>query len=241
MRLEERCEHPLTFWERVSKTQWGRYISELERSAILKAHQCVGYPRTGLEIGCDGGRWSQLLSSLGWAMTCTDVSKEAVSICQQRVQDADCRLVQPGDTTLPCRAGSMGLVVCIEVQPVIESGWFLSEAHRVLCDSGLLVGVLWNRYSLRGFRARAINSLRGGNDPFYQVPYVHWKRSLEKQSFRMLYERGLCWFPFRRNSNSSLVRLCARIEQSSGLCRLVSLSPWIIFIAQKQSKRDSDK
>jgi len=232
--VEEQLKHPLTRWERASKTQWGQYLSEIERSAILKAHQYAGDPGAALEIGCDGGRWSQLLSSLGWRMICTDISQGAVTLCHQRIPDAECKLVQADETILPCRAGSIKLMLCIEVLPVIESGWFLPEAHRVLRDSGILVGVAWNRNSLRGLRARLLNALKGGSDPFYQMPYSRLKKQLRKHGFRMLSERGSCWFPFSRESNSFLIPLCARIEQWSGLSRLVSLSPWIVFIAQKQ-------
>jgi hypothetical protein len=125
-------------------------------------------------------------------------------------------------------------MLCVECQ-AIEREWFLPEAYRVLGESGVFVGVSWNRYSLRGLRARLVNALRGGNDPFYQVPYSLWKQHLCKQGFRILYERGLCWFPFPRSSNSPLIPICARIERWGGLFRLINLSPWIAFIAQKQS------
>lgn len=235
LQMEQDLEYPLTFWERTSTTRWGRYISEIEKAVILQAHQYAGVPGTALEVGCEGGRWSHLLAGLGWTMICTDVNREVLDICQQRVPDAECRLVKPDDTALPCNTGSIDLLLCMEVRPVIESEWFLSEAHRVLGECGVVTGVAWNRYSLRGLRARLMNALRGANDPFYQRSYPLWKHNLRKQGFQMLYERGLCWFPFRRDSNSALIPICARIERWIGLFRLISLSPWIAFIAQKQS------
>src|SRR5487761_2009903 len=55
-----------TFWERVNDGRWGRYVSEAEKEAVLKAHARCGQRGTFLEVGCDGGRWSKLLVDLGW-------------------------------------------------------------------------------------------------------------------------------------------------------------------------------
>ena len=60
---------------------------------------------------------------------------------------ASCVLVSPDDSKLPCDTESMKLVLCVEVQPVIKSDWFLEEASRVLQQGGLIVGVFCNRLS----------------------------------------------------------------------------------------------
>lgn len=60
----------LTFWERVNvTTRWGRYLTSVERSAVLRAASMADAPGTSLEVGCDGGRWSSLLASKGSVLT----------------------------------------------------------------------------------------------------------------------------------------------------------------------------
>src|SRR5215470_3961495 len=139
-----------TYWESIAQTRWGSYITEIEKRAILKANNLFGKPSNALEIGCEGGRWSKLLSDLGWNMTCTDINLNMLSICQKRIPMAKCILVDKEDTTLPCESGKLKLLLCIEVIEVISSNWFIKESLRVLQDGGKIVGVFNNRLSLRG-------------------------------------------------------------------------------------------
>jgi hypothetical protein len=131
---------PMTFWETAAQSQWGSYISGIERRAIEKADLSAQTRTTALEIGCEGGRWSKLLSSRGWKMVCTAIDPEALGICRARIPAARCVLVRPGDVKLPCESASIGLMLCIEVSQALPySDWFIGEARRVLCDGGLCV------------------------------------------------------------------------------------------------------
>jgi SAM-dependent methyltransferase len=228
---------PTTYWEKIATTTWGQYTSHVEEQAILQAHRLAPEVGTALEVGCEGGRWSRLLSDLGWNIVCTDIDKSSLDICQERIPAANCILVDPSDSTLPCENESLGLILCVEVYPVVESQWFLPEAHRTLASGGLVVGVALNKQSLRGLAIKA-RDRRSPPDEHgyrhYQVSYSGWRRKAEEQGFRMLSERGFCWFPFRRDSNSSLVSAFTRLEGALRLPRLPALSPWIVFIAQKR-------
>jgi SAM-dependent methyltransferase len=228
---------PTTYWERIATTKWGQYTSQVEEQAILQAHRLAPEVRTVLEVGCEGGRWSRMLSDLGWDVVCTDIDTSALDICQERIPSANCILVDPTDSTLPCETESLGLILCVEVYPVLESQWFLPEAHRTLARGGLIVGVALNKRSLRGLAIKA-RDLRRPPDVHgyrhYQISYSSWKKEAQEQGFEMLHERGFCWFPFRRDSNSSLVPAFTRLERALRLPRLPALSPWIVFIAQKR-------
>jgi len=126
------------------------------------------------------------------------------------------------------------LLLCIEVQPVVQSEWFFGEAARVLVPGGLMVAVTWNSVSLRGAAATALGRLRSqGSHPFYRHTYRSWRHSLIEHGFDVLTQRGLCWFPFGRASDSHLVPFVVRLEQSLGLARLPGLSPWIVVTAQR--------
>lgn len=224
-----------TYWEKVAKTRWGAYTSDIARRAILRGHDLSGEPTTALEIGCEGGRWSKLLTDLGWNMVCTDINDELLKICKKRIPTANCILMRPNDDKIPCVTDSVNLLLCVEVAPVIQSDWFINEAFRVLQKDGLIIGVFWNVLSFRGLFAHIKASFTGSFD-YYKIAYLFWKRNLSNRGFCILYEEGYCWFPFPRASNSVFVPFFTRLEKRSGLRKLTAFSPWIAFIAQKKSK-----
>src|SRR5215510_5424876 len=115
-------------WESVALTRWGRI----------------------LDYGCGEGRWSRLLHSLGWQPICADMDPIALEKCRRRNPSFDCRLMERSAKELPSEDRAVQMILCVEVRSVLESSWFLSEARRVLADDGLLVGVFYNRFSLRG-------------------------------------------------------------------------------------------
>lgn len=227
----------ILYWEGIAlKTMYGKYISEIEKRAILKAHSLAANLSTALEIGSEGGRWSKLLSEFGWRLICTDISQRSLDLCQAKIPMATCMLVSSDDSQLPCDTEGIGLVLCIEVAPVIHADWFIDEAYRVLQKGGWIVGAFWNHLSWRGLVHDSILASRtraSSNQHWYPLSYPVWRKSFCKRGFSLVHEEGYAWLPFRRASNSHLVPVAARIEHYLGLCKLVSLSPMIVFIAQK--------
>ena len=67
----------------------------------------------------------------------------------------------------------------------------------------------------------------------YDQAYFRWKKKLNRNGFKIIQEKGFCWFPFTRLSNSRLVPVCEFLENSLGLDSMINLSPWIVFIAEK--------
>ena len=225
----------MTYWDEAATTRWGSYISEVERRVILQGQSEAGRPSQALEIGCGSGRWAKMLSDFGWQMTCVDANSQALEICQQKVPTAKCILAHPDDETIPCESESVSLLLCIEVGEVLETQWFLPEAHRVLKRGGVFVGVCWNRHSWRGMACRLKYRFSRSPDGhfFYRQSYSSWKSNLLNFGFDLLYEEGLCWGPFQRTSNSALVPNFVALERILGLNHLTGLSPWIVFIARK--------
>jgi hypothetical protein len=172
------------------------------------------------------------LAGLGWAMTCTDINEDTLAKCKLRLPQANCIHVNPSDNFIPCPDQSADLILCIEVPPVIQSDFFIAECSRLLRNEGLIVGVFWNGFSIRGLIARVKRSFVGGHD-FYKLSYAPWKKRVSKCGFDMIHETGLCWFPARRNSNAAFVPYFIALERRLNLHRLPSLSPWIVFIAKK--------
>jgi SAM-dependent methyltransferase len=228
-------EPPATVWESVATTRWGRYTTEVIGHAVCVAANLAGPPRSALEIGCEGGRWSRLLAEAGWSMTCTDIDPGVLSICQRRVPSANCVLVSPREHTVPCASETMYLVLCIEVFPVMHSAWFPAEAGRALAPGGVLVGVTQNRISLRGMFVRLKQYFKPTGSHFYNLSYSEWRRRMDEAGFDVCFERGFCWFPLSRFSDSMLTPLFAAFERWLGLHRWTAFSPWVVFIARRNS------
>jgi ubiquinone/menaquinone biosynthesis C-methylase UbiE len=219
------------FWEPISERRWGKYISSHEEAAIRLAHRLAKEPDQALEIGAEGGRWSKLLADFGWKMTCTDIDPTALSVCQRRIPSANCILVDPESRTFPCSSKSQRLLLAIEVHELVEQDWFLEEAHRVLQPGGLMVVVFQNRCSwriLRNFFPFRDQSFRQ-----YTAAYVPWRRKLKGYGFKFHSQRGICWMPFGRMSDSRLIPAAVSLEKSLGLQRLVSVSPWVVCVCEK--------
>ena len=226
-----------TYWEQVALSRWGTYTTEIEKQAILEAIELAGRPSVALEVGCEGGRWSQLLIELGWDMICTDVNRNSLDICQKRIPTAKCILVNPDEARLSFEEKSLSLLLCVEVFEVIHSDWFIREAFRILKHDGVLVGVVHNKFSLRAIEhriKRLINRKKGIYGHYsYKHKYSKWKKELLYSGFNVLYEKGFCWLPFSRSSNFFLIPQLTKIEHFLGLRNLINLSPWIVFIARK--------
>jgi len=232
---------PQTFWEKVAETRWGKYITAIEHRAIMHANSFFMKPTTALEVGCEGGRWTALLSSLGWDMICTDVDKSSLELCKKRIPDATCILVDPKEQRIPCESESIDMLLCIEVLPVVQADWFFTEALRTLRPGGALVLVVTNGYSLRRLGYQFMMMFTGKrkssslNPWLYKVPYGKWKDRLSTIGFEIVHEEGMCWLPFSRESNSLLVPPLTQLERYVGLRRFTKFSPWIAVVARKNS------
>jgi len=229
----------LTYWERVAQNRWGQYVTGRELAALRSVLGRTS-PGTALEVGCEGGRWSVLMHDRGWRVVCTDVDAISLARCQARIPDARCIHVSPEDETLPVGTGEAQLVLVYEVHQVIESAWFIPEAARVLSPGGALVCSYWNPFSLRGAVYRLLARVRASQvrdgvkrfQDYYRGPaYRTFRSALRTHGFRVVLEEGICWFPFRRASNSALVPVAVGAEKALGLRRLPTVSPWVLCVA----------
>lgn len=229
----------LTYWERVAQNRWGQYVTGRELAA-LRAVLDRTSPGTALDVGCEGGRWSELMHELGWNVICTDVDAASLAVSKARIPEARCFLTSPEDDTLPVGSSEVQVVLVYEVHQVIEAAWFVPEVARVLSPGGTLVCSYWNPFSLRGAAYRVFARLQAGRgkngvrrfQDYYRGPSYHTFRStLRMHGFRTVREEGICWFPFTRDSDSALVPAASAAERALGLRRLPTLSPWVVCVA----------
>jgi ubiquinone/menaquinone biosynthesis C-methylase UbiE len=225
----------LTYWEIVAKTKWGNYVCEIEKETVIKANALSKRRTNLLDMGSGGGRWAQLLLNMGWTdIICIDVNPKDLNICSRRIPEALCVLADPEAHLIPAKKESIDLLLCIEVQPVVNSEWFIEEAFRVLRSGGILLTTLHNKFSYRSIlhRAGVIRSHEKKNT-YYKISYNALRRNLSQTGFNIIYEKGFCWPPFSRTSDSGLVPLFTKAEKRLGLMHVPKISPWVIFLAQK--------
>jgi SAM-dependent methyltransferase len=232
-----------TYWEKVPTTEWGRYVTAVEKQTIDRGLTLVSQPGDAIEVGCEGGRWSKMLADQGWNMSCIDVDSKTLQQCQRKVPTARCIHASPTDRAIPCPSNFASLVLCIEVAPVIQSDWFLPEVQRVLVHGGVLVATFWNFLSWRGLLARMrfqLTRTPSASD-FYRCSYIKWRPSVARNGLKLVHERGFYWSPFTRSSDSALVPRFVGVEEKLGLNNLPSISPWIAVIAQKPKEKTAPR
>jgi SAM-dependent methyltransferase len=225
-----------TKWEAAAETAWGQYLTDAERRVLLRALELA--PRTGLamDVGCEGGRWSQYVIENRGSVVCTDVDAGALQLCASRLPKATCVLTTPRDERLPANDGDLALLLVYEVAPVTNAAWFPLEARRVVGPHGILVFSYLNPVSVRAmlYRVVAFVDRRRRAGPFYRGrSYLALRRSLARAGFEFVHQEGLAWAPFTRLSDSRWVRVATYIERTLGLRRLVSISPWVLVIARR--------
>lgn len=220
-----------TFWERAARTRWGQYVTSLEKQVLLSALDRFAAPGVGLDVGCEGGRWSQVLTDRGWSMIATDVDPDSLEICRRRNSTVRCLLVDSQDEVLPVDSRTIDLMLCFEV-PVVEDPWFAAEAHRVLKPGGVLVGSMLNLCSWRGAAANAKSTLVG-RERHYKTSYASFRRCVQQHGFSMDRVCGCCWAPFGRHSDSPWISVATKLEQMFGLRRIPTISPWVVYTATR--------
>lgn len=218
-----------TYWERIGSTcRWGRYMSAREEEEILTA-AAEFQPGLALEAGCDGGRWCAMLADRGWSVAGTDVNSSALSVARRRVSRGSFLEVRGGG--LPAAAGSVRLLLAIQVPAVAHADWFADEASRVLEPAGALVFSINNRSSWRALKPNAPGE--------YVESYASFRQRLRERGLVVERARGAAWFPFRRTSDSPLVATAARVEATLGLSALRRVSPLVIGTALRDATAGS--
>jgi SAM-dependent methyltransferase len=225
-----------TYWETASETAWGKYLTARELRVLMGGLDLAPLSGGAMEVGCEGGRWSRIVAQRRGAVICTDVDPDVLEMCARRTPGARCILVDPDDDRLPAGEDELGFLLAYEVSQVTNSGWFITEAARVLQSGGVLVISHHNSASLRAVAYHVIARVerRRRKWPFYTGPsYAALRRSLIGEGFEVLHDEGMAWMPFSRESNSRLIPAATRLEAMLGLRRLPSLSPWTLTIARR--------
>ncbi len=224
------------YWESIAERRLGRYITGVQRQVLELGMVRRPAPETAFEIGCGGGRWSRILASKGYSVICADVDSASLEECHRRIPDAHCILTSPDQRILPCDSESVGLLFCFEVEPVTVADWFPREAARVMKPGAVLVASFLNCASIRGLAHRMLGH-SSGEEAFYRRSYVSCRKQLRAAGFSMIEERGCCWAPFSRASDSPFVEWGVRLERTLGLRYLPAVSPWVIVLAQSSSAK----
>lgn len=241
MILKQNNNISITFWESVNNTKWGNYIFEIEKKGLFLASNFCQNKGGLIEIGFDGGHWLQKVESLGWKRILgLDIESNisGFKIAKERLPNAQLWLVDKNNKTINIESNSLDLVYCLGVPPVVNSDWFYFESNRVLKKNGIIYFSTTNKNSVRAIILKILRFFGKKQSkyllPSYTKSYKDFCELLNKNDFEILYTEGYCWFPFSRGSNSIFVPIFIQIERILKLNKVLSFSPWLIFIARKK-------
>ena len=159
-----------------------------------------------LDMPCGGGRFTRLLSTMGYDVVGGDYSASMINTAVKR--SGGCYV--HGDVfRLPFKSGSFSTILTMRLvfhyfQPVE----ILAEAHRVLRPGGVYIFDTLNRYSVRYFIDLAIRLFRREGKRLWFITPKAMKALLESSGFEVvdsdsayaLPSRAYRWLPrfFRR-------------------------------------------
>ena len=215
-----------TFWERNTQNRWSQYLLGIEEDIVLRTLERFEQPGKAIEVGCDGGKWSTLLHSLGWDVTCVDIDPDALAICRQRLPDAKIVFADPEATTYEIDGDQFDFLFAIQVPPSQEP-WFAREAARLLKPGALAVFDVINAASYRAYLS-LLRSMVSRDELFYTCRFADVQKDYEAEGFEFLETIGYAWAPFSRDSNSLVIPFVTGLEKCFGLRGFSRYAPWVI-------------
>lgn len=218
------------YWQRVSLTNMGTYVTRIESSFIARALARTA-PKRVVDVGTGRGRLLfQLLDSAG-SVVATEINRDdLLAIAASPRTD---RLLVGPDQTLPFQAAYVEALIAIEVPAASDAVTFKAECARVVEPGGSVIVTMQNSNSykrlLRRLRAWITRtSDESWEDVYYTTSFAEQRREWEANGFEFVRGCGFSWAPFTRSSDSVWISTASVIERLLGLRNLLAISPWVI-------------
>ena len=214
------------------KTREEYILYLIGQSAYVRAAR-LSVGKRVLDLGCNTGYGTAILSGQAAMATGADVSAKALRLARKRYPDRSIDFRQIDGEKLPFEDGSFDLIVSFQViEHVVDYEKYLGEIKRVLSQSGTVLFTTpnastrlepgmppWNEFHVREFNGEELAALLGG---FFSNVSV-WGLSAQAELYAIEMER------YRR------ARELARKLRQPGLRSLIArISPgFVLQISQK--------
>lgn len=163
------CAHDNRFW--LFKAQ-SDYIREK-----LKFHVHPNRANKALDAGCGRGIHSRLLAEMGYSVTSLDINTEMLGLTSKVCNST---LVQGSLEDMPFKSKTFNVVVSVGTSMHVSSiGNMMTEIRRVLCDDGVAIVSIANKFSLYVLWTTKINKHLRRHQGRYH------RRQFTNRSFRM--------------------------------------------------------
>ena len=217
------------FWDNYRDTTMGVYQSGREMAFIWRCLRQGPRPRRLLDLACGSGRVSLPLHAGGISVVGIDL--DPVALAAFRNQAGTVALVQGSGPELPFASACFDWVLAMQCFEYFDHRRFLGEAYRVLRPGGLLIFDALNRRSYKG----SLKTLTGRTLglPSAALTCREILTAAGRQGFAITAVQGYNWPPFNRLSDSRMVGVAARVEQTLHLERLYRISPKILVAARR--------
>lgn len=218
-------------WDEENKTKVGKYLTAQEKfylERFFKAHKV----NKCLELGCGSGRFTIDIAKKGIEIIGVDNDQLPLRILKKKAPNVR-TILMDATKKLPFKRGEFDCFLAIQFADYLEKlKPFLLEANRLLKKNGFLVFTLANRTSYK----KILHGLLGKDKNSYRFSYQEVKNGLQRNGFKLLEAYGYHWVPFKRNSNSPYLNFAVKIEKTFKLNNLPKISPWVLYIGQKNEK-----
>ena len=250
------------FWDNYRDTTISQYIVEREKSFLDRTFGVAAPGGRILEVACGSGRLTVPLHGEGHRIVGLDIDPAALAAF--RTWSDAVPLVLGDAHHLPFADGVFSGLIAIEVFPSLHHGQFPLECRRILGTAGMLVFESLNRHSYKGMltmlarrvagigafrrimqrsrrlRALQIRFVRSEDDyPSRGESLAETLEAAKALGFEVEAVSGFNWLPFRRVSNSRLVKPAAWLESALRLDRHPGSSPWVLLAARKKTQPQS--
>lgn len=213
--------------ERISKTQMGLYLTDIETSFIKKSVD-FNQIRIIADLGCGGGKYTLLALQNNANVISLDKDLNSLKWLKQRTNLSNVIL---GDViALPLRKNLVDGIFLIEIfDQIRETETLLKECRRILKKDGKFILTFRNSSSFKS-KLKQLRKTRYYQDTHSYREIMLFLKDLE---FEIIRKEGYNWILLNRDSNYPIIPLLGKIIKTFRLHKLPSISPWVIVYVSK--------
>lgn len=231
--MERFINLPFTSWDYENVVGAGKYLDQVEKQFIndfLQDHE----PYLCLDISCGSGRHTIPLLNKGLNVVACDldyiqIQKLSTALANIEIRNDLINILQTDAHYLPFKNSACEVIFSFQTVGYLDHTIFFSECNRILKKNGFL---LFNEANNKSYKAIAYNN-KNSDGQFYRKSHSEICSMLIDNGFRIKKVIGMNWLPISRSSNARWIPLASKIERIFKLRFFPSISPWVLYLAEK--------